>query len=502
MNKLDFLRKLDRELSVLDKEERKEILAFYEERFYSGTIYENKTELDVINELETPEVIARNVLEEYGVSPKFVKTKEERYSNISIARLVWLVIFDLLIVSWLIPALYSIVVSVFASLLSYVSVVTLILGNPTSMDKMLFMFISGAYILLFLFALLVLELSIWCTKKIFIYHANVFKFKNREKMARKLNRISVDEWFKKHKLLKFIKSLSFMGAIALMVYSGLFLFTGDENVFDVYANQPRLTEITTKDLAQDIIDGEKWNLVTDFDSMAVEIYAVAGDEITITYSYIEESDYVISVDETTNTILIENDIDSSFSFLGIEELFALLNGGDRLVIEVPESLLFDNVDLKTLNGRVEIRNISIEELNINVSNGKILLDGVISTGDIDLHTSNGDVVVKNIEGEYDIDIQTSNGSIVLDNMNFHNYDLFTRNGRVIAENLNVLNQDGVSFLLITSNGKIIMNEVYIDDIDIKTSNGDIDFYNNIDPDFLPSRFVKDTSNGDISTNVR
>jgi uncharacterized membrane protein len=32
MNKADFLRKLDRELSVLDKEERKEILSFYEER--------------------------------------------------------------------------------------------------------------------------------------------------------------------------------------------------------------------------------------------------------------------------------------------------------------------------------------------------------------------------------------------------------------------------------------------------------------------------------------
>ena len=29
MNKLDFLRRLDKELSVLDREERKEILGFY-----------------------------------------------------------------------------------------------------------------------------------------------------------------------------------------------------------------------------------------------------------------------------------------------------------------------------------------------------------------------------------------------------------------------------------------------------------------------------------------
>jgi len=44
MNKLDFLRRLNKELGILDEKEKKEILGFYEERFYSGTIYENKTE--------------------------------------------------------------------------------------------------------------------------------------------------------------------------------------------------------------------------------------------------------------------------------------------------------------------------------------------------------------------------------------------------------------------------------------------------------------------------
>ena len=78
MNKNDFLRRLDSELGVLDKEERKELLDFYEERFYSGKIYEHKTEEEIIADLESPEVIARNILAEYGVSPKFVKTKESK----------------------------------------------------------------------------------------------------------------------------------------------------------------------------------------------------------------------------------------------------------------------------------------------------------------------------------------------------------------------------------------------------------------------------------------
>jgi uncharacterized membrane protein len=90
MNKLDFLRKLDKYLEVLDREERREILSFYEERFYTGTIYENKTEEEVIAELESPEAIARNVLAEYGASPKYVKTKAERNTNSNFGQIVLL----------------------------------------------------------------------------------------------------------------------------------------------------------------------------------------------------------------------------------------------------------------------------------------------------------------------------------------------------------------------------------------------------------------------------
>ncbi len=482
MNKLDFLRKLDRELSVLDKEERKEILAFYEERFYSGTIYENKTELDVINELEAPEVIAKNVLEEYGVSAKFVKNKEERYTNISAPRLVWLIIFDVLVVSWLIPTLYGVVISIFGSLVSYVGVFSLLIGEVTIMDQMLFGFSTGVYVLLFLFALIILELSLWITKKIIIYHLNVLKFKNREKTVKRLRKISIDEWFKKHKLLNTIKSLSFIGAIVVMAYTGFYLFTGDENVFDVYGNQELLSVVNQEDLSQDIIDGVSWDIITDFDNMAVEIYAVNGDEITVNHTYIEESNYEISLDTNLNVITISNRSEYKLFTFKIEDIFSYLNGGDRVIIEVPENLILGDIDIKTFNG-------------------SILLDTLIVTEDIKLNTSNGNVKVENIIGQNDITVTTSNGRIALDNLEMLNYDLHTSNGKIIIDNLNITLQDGGTLYARTSNGSIEMNEVYVDDIDIETSNGDIDFYN-IDTDFLPDSYDRDTSNGDINTNVR
>ncbi len=501
MNKADFLRKLDRELSVLDKEERNEILSFYEERFYTGTNYENKTELDIINELEHPEAIAKNVLEEYGVSPKFVKNKEERYSKVSIPRLIWLIIFDLLVASWLIPTLYGVVISLFTSIFSYVGVLSLLIGERTTMDMLLFGFTTGGYILLFLLALVILELTIWVTKKIVMYHFNVLKIKNREKVAKKFNKFSVDEWFKKHKLLNTIKSLSFIGSIVLMVFTGFFLFTGDESIFDVYGNQPQLTIINEEDLSQDILDGVAWDIETDFGSMEVEVYSVSGDEITITHTYTEERNYDIVFDDELNKITITNDKENNFVIFNLEQLLSLFNGGDKVVIEVPEHLLLDYVDLESSNGKVQIRNLSINKINIATLNGGISLDTLTVNGDVTVKTSNGDIKAKHITGQYDFDASTSNGRIVLDDLEMRNYDLHSSNGKIIVDNLNVVSYDGLSFYARTSNGAIEMNDVYVADIDIKTSNGDIDF-NNVDTSFLPDSYEKDTSNGSINSNVR
>lgn len=501
MNKADFLRKLDRELSVLDKEERQEIIAFYEERFYTGTNYENKTELDIINELEHPEEIARNVLEEYGVSPKFVKNKEERYSNVNMVQVVWLIIFDLLVATWLIPTLFGVVVSLFTSLISYVGVVSLIIGEVTTMDLMLFGFTTGGYILLFLLALVILELTIWVTKKIVMYHLNVFKIKNREKLAKKFNKLSVDEWFKKHKLLNTIKSLSFIGSIVLMVFTGFYLFTGDESIFDVYGNQPQLTIVNEEDLSEDILDGSAWDIETDLGSVEIEVYAVTGNEITITHTYVEDRNYDVEFDYDLNKISITNDNEKNIIIFNLEQLLSLFNGGDKVVIEVPENLLLDFVDLESDNGRVQLRNLTMNEIDVLTMNGRISLDNLVLNGDVTLKTSNGDIKVEDITGKHDLDASTSNGRIVLENLEMRNYDVTTSNGKIIIENLNIELQDGVSIYAKTSNGAIDMNEVYIADIDIRTSNGDIDFYNT-DTNFFPDTYEKDTSNGSINTNVR
>lgn len=501
MNKIEFLRRLDRELEVLDKEERKELLAFYEERFYSGTIYENKTEAEVISELESPETIARNILEEYGVSPKFVKSKEERYSNINNSQVIWLIIFDVFVASWVIPTLFSVVFGLFVSLFSYIGVFGLLIGERTTTDIMTFVFLSGIYVLIFLFALVMFDVTLSITKKLIVYHMNVFKMKNREKIAKSFNKVSVDGWFKKHKVINLVKTLVFIGAIFTIIYSGYYLFTGEDNLFDVYSNQPKTTDIYTEDVAQDVIDGETWKISTSFDSMDINIVPGYGDEIVITHKYSEFNDFTINIDTITNVITLTNDDPTVIQWFNLNDLFVWFGENDSITIEVPVGLDLADVILQSYNGEVTIMDLNTDKIDINITNGQVSLSGLEVHGNVNIETTNGSVNVKNIIGKYNLTISSTNGQMTVKNVEFLNYDLSTTNGGFNLDNLNVAEQDGVSLKADTTNGDIEMDEVYVSDVRIETTNGDITYYND-DETFDLDRFDRDTTNGDISTNIR
>ena len=500
MNKLDFLRRLDRELGILDKEEKKEILAFYEERFYSGTIYENKTEEEVISELESPEVIARNVLSEYGVSPKYVKTKEERYTGIDSSQLVVLILFDVFIVSWLIPSLYSIVVGIFGALLSYVGVVGLMVGAHSIADEFLFAFGTGAYILLFIFGLLVLEVSIYVTKKILIYHMNVLKLKNREKISKQLHRFSVEGWFKRHKAANTIKTISLIGALVIMTYSGYHLFIKEGKLISTYSAEPFVTETYTEDLSIDILANESWNITTDLETLNVRIVPTLGTDVTITHTYSEFNDFVLDIDTTNNTITVTNEYTSTFGWGNITDIFALFGEEEILIIEVPVDLILGDLDISTISGAVDLSDIELNQLDIQTSNGRIVLDGIIVGADVTLYTSNGEINIQDVVGQYNLDATSSNGKIYIRNVEFLEYYLGTSNGAINLANLNVNNHDGVKLIADTSNGAIILENVYVLDVTLDTSNGDIEFQNS-DETFVVDDLDMDTSNGNISSNM-
>mgnify|MGYP000032029141 CR=1 FL=1 len=499
MNKNDFLRRLDSELGVLDKEERKELLDFYEERFYSGKIYEHKTEEEIIADLESPEVIARNILAEYGVSPKFVKTKAERYKGIDNTNLIVLVLFDVFVAAWLIPTMFSVVFALFATQLSYLTTFPVILGNPTMDDTYFFILITAVYFLLFMFSLMVLDFSITITKKIFIWHINVLKINNREKIIKKLNKSSIDGFVKKRRKLNLFKKLAIVGAfVAIFVAGGKLLFS-DSNYLDALTSNPKTTEYYTEDVTSDIANSESWQIITNFDSMEVELLTVSGNEINVIHSYNQEREFTITLDEETNTVTIANKVDNKF-ISSFKDFLALIGVRDTITIEIPESLNISDVDINSKNGYVIVKDVNPRSLSISTFNGAVTVRDVIVNNDLDISTLNGRILIENVQGaDFELDASTSNGAITIKSSSFKVYNLDTSNGQINLTDLNVLNKDGVTLDADTSNGNINLENVYVLNVNLDTSNGNID-YNN-DETFILNSYTKDTSNGNITGNV-
>jgi len=519
MNKYDFLRKLDKELSPLDKVERKELLAFYEERFYNGTIYENKTEEQVIAELESPEQIAKNILIEYGISPRAVKhreayinrerknTSEDEVQNafrepntFNVAELIVLICVDLFILSWLIPTLFSVVVSLSGSLLSYIGVVGLIIGPNTVYDQHIFMFATGVYIYLFLFTLVILELFIWVAKRALLYHLKVFKYKKYAEFNKKISKVSVEGWFKRHRLLRFTKNISGLVALVLIVVSGLFLFTHYGEIEELYINQEVITDVT---VISDITTEDDYKIYLDLESIEVEVITTQGTDLIITRTHSEDTDdETFSVTQSPDQVNIVHDLPNiiwNFGF-SLENLSQLFNR-DELVIEVPQGVELDFVEIYTTNGRIDVKDLAVKNMTVHTSNGAITVERVTVENDIELKTINGLIKVVDTEATLGgvLKADTSNGKIVLFEVSFNMMILDTSNGAIQLEDVNLDKRTGTSLSADTSNGEIQLENVYVSIVDLDTSNGDIE-YNNDDTSYSVD-LTRNTSNGDYLGNI-
>lgn len=495
MSKKEFLQRLSQGLDLLDEVEKREIIGFYEERFHSGTAYEGKTEEEVVSDLESPETIARNVLEEYGINPKFIKTKEQRYNNIDSGQVIGVALFDVFVASWLLPAVVSISFALFASLISYVGVVPLIIGEHTIADQYLFAFLTAGYVLLFFIAIAILDLSIGLIKKIVVWHLNAFKLKNREKWIKKLSKVSIDRMCKTSGTIKFLRSILIIGSIVTIGYTGYHLFFGGQQYFATYANVQKQTD----EYHTEITDLEKWSIITDLDSVDVEIKPTQREDIYISHTYTDNQEFEIDVDQANHTITLTQDI-SMVNFFSIQDITWWFSGGSEIVIEVPEELLFETLDVSIINGDFELEDASVDTLIADVMNGKIMITQVMLDTDTTLEVTNGSIYVYDTVSANSGDMKTVNGNIVLKNVVFDAYVLRTENGKIMLDELNVDLQDGLTLDAKTTNGAIDLNNVYVADVLLRTTNGSIDYFNE-DHTFILDDLDVSTVNGSYEGNV-
>lgn len=511
--KKQFIETLKSYLSPLEEQERQEIMAFYEERFFTGAMYEGKTEQEIIDELENPKDIARNVLKEYGYRPQNKVSSEAQDDTVhfNFFKIFWILVFDLLIVTWLVPLLFSVVISVGSGLIGFL----LNLNYPTTMDINAFLFIGFSLGVLFLWILLITWLYdvfvgfiIWLVR----WHMDVFKIQGKKKVLRFLKQFQIHYHLKKHSTLyQWKQNLKMISAI-LIIIGGIALLL----------RQGQLEVFATKELAsyQESIEteeGDLWTLEVSVFESNVNIIRTDEPNITVSGEVIEDYETMIVFDTETNTIKIENDRDARFVISGFWQL--IFSEDSVLDVYIPRDIHLDSVDIIAHNGAVSINDFEtlqsiditstngafsftnitgIERLEARTTNGRITANHIQADTMI-LETTNGTITVETIVSD-DLRLVTTNGNITMRQSDVIDAHISSSNGRINLTDINETTQHGQNLYAKTTNGDIELTNVYIKRVEIRTTNGNLG-YHNTDRSFYLDRLIHQTTNGSKNIDV-
>jgi len=491
-----FIEKLNHLLAPLDPSERKAIIDFYEERFHTGMVYEGKSESEIIDELERPEDIARNVLREYGFNyPKDEVTKmnEERKST-SPWRVLWIILFDVFMVAWIVPALFGVLVGLASAWFGVVSgLLAAALLEMSTMSIFNLVFVVGFGFLWFLLILWVYDLFVSFLAWLVRWHADVFAIKEGRSLVRFLNRIKASTVIRRRpKLYRFKNAFKGVALFMLLIGGGgLIIMQGS---VALKGDDERIQHEET--LMPATMDG--WVIETMLDSGHVTVQRHTGDDIRVEANVFERFENEIDIDEDEKTIYVKNEstISIVFSFNWIRTMFM---EPDEVIIFLPENLTIDDVDVSSRNGGYTMRDFQLSNLKVRTSNGNLLLENIEAVETIDMETSNGRITLNTINA-VEITSRTSNGRVNVTDLEADDIILRTSNGSITVRGANSQNKDGQTFFARTSNGSVDVEEVYFKEVELRTSNGNID-YHNTDLTFIVENLTTSTSNGSVNKNV-
>ncbi|MFP4286075.1 MAG: DUF4097 family beta strand repeat-containing protein [Candidatus Izemoplasmataceae bacterium] len=510
--KKKFLRELAYYLSPLSKEERDEILRFYEERFYTSMMYEGKSEDEVLDELESPRQIARNVLDEYGYStklpvfqPKQVQSQKEAYykndqdekhtnQSPSLVSILLLIGFDVIILTGLVGGLIGLFFGLAGGLFAFMAG-TLIdpLISGTSSDVYYTLLILGISYLWFLLILWIYDVIIGFFSWLVRIHINTFKVNVGKNIPKSIKRFSIGYNIKKRPALRKTKSLVSFVVVIVIFFSGFMLITaGSFSLEDL--NYQTIDFEETKTISETPVD--PWSINTNVDFGEIMIVRTSSNVIRVHGTTLEDYPHEITIDETNQAITITNEFDELISF---RLIFNLFTQTPSITIEIPETVDISTIDIKGTNGKINIADFSLDNLNIESTNALVKLDDLTVVIRVTVDTTNGDIVLNRVQAN-SIDLKTTNGRFTLNEVDAFEYDLTTTNGEIRLESLNETLKDGVRLVASTTNGRIEAYDVYVKDVDFSTTNGNI-VYRNSDLTFILDTFEHQQTNGSLDVNI-
>lgn len=488
-----FMNRLESYLSTLSEEERREILDFYEERFHTGKLYEGKSEEEIVSELEAPEDIARNVLREYG-KPFDARAHYNTGGDgsLRIGSLVGVVLFDVFVVSWFVPALFSVIVAFIAALGAVA--VSLVVTPLTTGEGSVAILLVGAGLLFFgvLLVLWLYDMLVSFIAWLLEWHLNALRlgFKDWPRQIRKLR---VQHFLKKRPGTNKLKNKLKFIALLLVVAGGAYQLV-NYNTLSFSTGSRALENETTEETVSDF---QGWDVSGSMDVGDVTFHTHELDSIRVESNLPEEADVTIAIDEETRTLTLDNDL-SLFSF-NIGNLFHVFSDDMYVDVYLPEDLELSQVDIEQLNGDILIKNHALDGLDIRSVNGDVSAENIISDSPLHLATTNGNVSVLSSTAA-ELNTSSSNGRIDIRQGTFDDLDVSTTNGKIVIQNINDADATDTVLRAKTTNGNIEFSNVYVNTVTMESTNGSLT-YENDDTDFEVGSLDYSTTNGRTTIRV-
>lgn len=471
MTQKEYLLELEQEIELLDADIAEEVLDHFQARFRDALRYENKSEDDVIQELGTPRQLAKRIYESYGIKDSVWTSA--RNANLNVSQVILVLLFDVFVASWMIPLMIFLVLTGFASFITFPFVITALPGLVLQDAVLVVILAIGAYSLLLLFALGIAELGVLLIKNILILNFRILTPQNRT-TTRLLKNLSLFSWMRQVKLGRNIFINLGMIGLTLVSVSFLFLLNTGTQVGDIFGVQPEITQIITEDL-QPLIDSEEiHNVVIQIGNADVRLLTNPTSQMTITREFNIQDGYRYAYNESNNTLFI-----TTTSEVIDEGFFRTYNA--NYTISLPEKLFLGVVTIRVANADVDIEGIVADDISITQESGELFIYD-INVVETEIFAT--DSVIRLFDSYSQVvNVQLDRGFVRLDRLNdiitdglfltvavndalidiedsyFRNYDVASISSDIFLQNSNLIYQPA-SLRITSANGSFTINEAY------------------------------------------
>jgi DUF4097 and DUF4098 domain-containing protein YvlB len=200
--------------------------------------------------------------------------------------------------------------------------------------------------------------------------------------------------------------------LLLVVASGITFMFKTMDVFAQNDNKKKVVE-----------DSSFTNIEVSTNNAEVVIVPTKSSDATVEYSGAsKKAKYNFEVDVKGDTLSVHLKQKRRFFFW-----FGFHSRDLKLIVNVPEKQ-YENIQVKSNNGLINVENLLAEMVLLETDNGKILLENVVANS-VNVETDNGKIVLDHVEGK--IKGTTDNGQIsLITNKLDWPIDLATDNGSI------------------------------------------------------------------------